>query len=273
MRTKTIVLLHGLFVNDRGWDEWQMYLEDKGYTVYAPAYPGHNGNPSELRAHVSPELAKTGLPEVLAYFTEYLKDLPEKPIVIGHSAGGLVMQKLLEKDLITAGISLGGAPTKDVGISLNAARATLSATNVFKRETDPFLGTKKWYHRQFFNNLSEEASDAEYDKWAVPESRKLVRDMAFSKLAAVEHKDIYQPVLFITGEKDAFFGPDYTKKFLAHYKDSQSDVVDFKVFAGRSHSIYKESGWQEVVEYILNWLDKNEVGLENTAKSKLLVKS
>ncbi|MFV0559600.1 MAG: alpha/beta hydrolase [Enterococcus sp.] len=262
MKTKTIVLIHGLFVNELGWDEWQEYFEKKGYTVYAPAYPGHKGVPSELRAHPPVELSTTGLQEVLDYFVDFLSSLPEKPIAIGHSAGGLVMQKLLEYDLIAAGVSLNGAPTKDVPISLNVVRATLSAANFFKSENDPFLGSKKWYHKQFFNKLSDEDSAIEYEKWATPESRKIVRDMAFTKLAAVDHTNIYQPVLFITGSEDNFFGPELTAKIVARYQESKSPVVDFKVFEGHSHSIYKEDGWQEVIEYVNDWLKENVVNEE-----------
>ncbi|MFV0558623.1 MAG: alpha/beta hydrolase [Enterococcus sp.] len=254
MKTKTIVLIHGLFVNNLGWDEWQAHFEEHGYTVYAPAYPGHDGIPSDLRNNPPNQLTETGFADVLDYFMQFFTTLPEKPIVIGHSAGGLVMQKLLEHDLIAAGVSLNGAPTKNVRISLNVVKATLSAANFLK--DDPYLGSRKWYHQQFFNNLSEVESDLEYNQWAVPESRKIVRDMAFSKLASIDYTHIYQPLLFITGSRDNFFGPAITKRMVDHYKDSQSLVVDFKVFEGRSHSIYKEDGWQEVIEYIDGWLTK-----------------
>ena len=50
--TKTIVLIHGLFVNNTSWEQWKTYFEAQGYKVYTPANPGHEGAPSQLRTTV-----------------------------------------------------------------------------------------------------------------------------------------------------------------------------------------------------------------------------
>ena len=64
-QSKTIVLIHGNFVNDTSWTEWKRHYEQKGYKVYTPANPGHEGNPRELRANVHPDLVKTGFIDVV----------------------------------------------------------------------------------------------------------------------------------------------------------------------------------------------------------------
>ena len=64
-KSKTIVLIHGNFVNNSSWEEWKRYYEQKGYKVYTPANPGHEGDPAELRAKVHPDLIKTGFTDVV----------------------------------------------------------------------------------------------------------------------------------------------------------------------------------------------------------------
>jgi esterase/lipase len=64
-RSKTIVLIHGNFVNNNTWTEWKGHYEEKGYKVYAPANPGHEGNPADLRVKVHPDLTKTGFKDVV----------------------------------------------------------------------------------------------------------------------------------------------------------------------------------------------------------------
>ena len=64
-KSKSIVLIHGNFVNDATWTEWKHYYEQKGYIVYAPANSGHQGNPAELRAKVHPDLIHTGFIDVV----------------------------------------------------------------------------------------------------------------------------------------------------------------------------------------------------------------
>ena len=51
IQSKTVVFIHGLFMNNKTWDEWKTLFESQGYTCYAPAHPKHDGNPAELRAN------------------------------------------------------------------------------------------------------------------------------------------------------------------------------------------------------------------------------
>lgn len=113
MNTKTVVFIHGLFVNNTSWNQWKAYFEAKGFTVYAPANPGHEGQPSQLRASTHPQLTTTGFEDVVMNVSNFIDTLPEKPIVVGHSLAGLVVQKLIEIDKAVAGISIDGAPPKN----------------------------------------------------------------------------------------------------------------------------------------------------------------
>ena len=256
MKTKTIVLIHGLFVNNTSWKQWKAHFEAQGYTVYAPANPGHEGDPVQLRANTHPQLTQTGFKDVVENIVKLIDTLPEKPIVIGHSLAGLVVQKLIELDKAVAGISIDGAPPKNVFAPLATIKVVLPVVNFFKG-SKPFLGSKDWYHHAFFNNYSKGESDKLYETIAVPESRKVARDPLLSTFAKIDFKKPHQPLLFIGGENDNIFSAQFTQKIAGSYQDKNS-VTDFKAFAGRSHFLCGEEGWEEIADYILGWLEKQQ---------------
>ncbi len=254
MQTKTIVLIHGLFVNNTSWKQWKSFFEKKGYTVYAPANPGHDGHPAALRNSTHPELTKTGFKDVVMNIVSLIDTLPEKPIVIGHSLAGLVVQKLIEMNKAVAGISIDGAPPKNVFAPLDTIKVVLPVVNPFKGST-PFMGSKEWYHNAFFNNYNRAESDVFYEEIAVPESRKIARDTLLDSFAKIDFKKAHNPLLFIGGEHDHIFSSIFTKKIAANYKHTAS-ITDFKEFKGRSHFICGEKGWEEVANYVADWIQK-----------------
>ncbi|PTT02682.1 alpha/beta hydrolase, partial [Flavobacterium sp. HMWF030] len=130
-KSKTIVLVHGMFVNDSSWSEWKNYLEQKGYTVYAPPNPGHDGNPAELRTNIHPKLVETGFIDVVKNIATLIDTLPEKPLVIGHSMAGLAVQKLIDLGKADAAVSINGAPPKNVLPPFSTVKIVWPAVNFF----------------------------------------------------------------------------------------------------------------------------------------------
>ena len=252
-QSKTIVLIHGLFVNNTSWAAWKAYFEKQGYAVHAPANPYHEGNPADLRANIDPRLNKSGFEELVMNIVELIDTLPEKPIVIGHSLAGLVVMKLIEMGKAVAGVSIDGAPPKNVFAPFQTIKVVLPVVNFFK--SSAFMGSREWYHKAFFNNMSREESDREYDKVAVPESRTVARDTLLKSFAKVDFNMPHNPLLFIGGDKDNIFHSSFTKKIAASYKD-QNSISDFKAFPGKSHYLCGEAGWEEVADYVSNWIKK-----------------
>jgi len=252
-QSKTIVFIHGLFVNNTSWSAWKTCFESQGYKVHTPANPYHEGNPAELRANIHPKLNDVSFEDVVNNIVKLIDTLPEKPIVIGHSLAGLVVQKLIEMDKAVAGISIDGAPPKNVLAPFQTIKTVFPVVNFFK--SSAFMGSKDWYHNAFFNNMSKEESDKAFEKIAVPESRTIARDTLLKSFAKIDFKKAHQPLLFIAGENDNIFPASFTKRIAGSYKDANS-IVDYKSFAGRSHFICGEEGWQEVADYILQWLSK-----------------
>lgn len=251
---KTIVLIHGMFVNNVSWQDWKTYFEHQGFTVYTPANPGHDGNPADLRTTIHPDLTKTGFEDVVMNIARLIDTLPEKPIVIGHSMAGLVVMKLIEMDKAYAGVSIDGAPPKNVMPPFSTIRIVRPAINFFKGNS-AYLGTRDWYNRAFFNTLSPAQAANAYYTVAVPESRKIGRDTVLKSFSNVDFDKSHRPLLFIAGEKDTIFSPKLTRKIASTYSAS-SGQVDYKEFPGRSHFICGEPGWQEVAGYVLAWINK-----------------
>src|SRR3989304_8979419 len=111
MKTKTIVLIHGMFMNNLCWENWIPRYQAKGYRVLAPTWPGRDQPVETLRENrPDPALAKLKLSDVVEHMTGVIQSLDEKPALIGHSMGGLVVQLLLQRDLAVAGAAIDPAP-------------------------------------------------------------------------------------------------------------------------------------------------------------------
>ena len=252
-RSKNIVLIHGNFVNDASWQEWKRYYEQKGYKVYTPANPGHDGNPSELRAKVHPDLVKTGFIDVVNNIVKLIDSLPEKPLVIGHSMAGMATLKLVEMGKAAAGVSIDGAPPKNVFPPFQTLKTVLPAFGFFSFK-EYFMGSRKWYDYSFFNTIPATEKEKAFARFAVPESYKVSRQLVLNSFSNIDFKKPHAPILFIGGGSDNIFPPGLTRSIAGKYKDANSRV-DVKIFDSKSHFICGEPGWETVADHILGWYE------------------
>ena len=252
-KSKTIVLIHGNFVNNTSWAEWKRYSEQKGYIVHTPANPGHEGDPVALRANVHPDLTKTGFTDVVMNIAKLIDGLPEKPLVIGHSMAGMATLKLVEMGKAAAAVSIDGAPPKNVFPPFSTIKMVLPAFG-FLSGKSYFMGSRDWYNKAFFNTLPETERSKAFDAIAVPESYKVSRQLVLNSFSNIDFKKSHVPLLFIGGGKDNIFPHTLTRTIAGKYKDKDSRV-DLKVFEKKSHFICAEPGWEKVADYILNWYE------------------
>lgn len=252
-KSKTIVLIHGNFVNDQTWADWKQYYEEKGYTVYTPANPGHDGNPKELRSKVHPELVKTGFIDIVNNINKLIYTLPEKPLIIGHSMAGMAVMKLIEMDKAAAGVSIDGAPPKNVFPPFQTLKTVIPAFGFFST-SKYFMGSRQWYDNAFFNTISDTEKTKAFEKFAVPESYKVSRELVLNSFSNIDFKKAHAPILFIGGANDHIFPAKLTKTIASKYSDRTSHV-DVKIFEGKSHFICGEPGWEKVADYILKWYE------------------
>lgn len=253
-KSKSIILIHGNFVNDTSWARWKERYEQKGYTVYTPANPGHGGNPSDLRKKVHPDLIRTGFTDVVNNIARLADSLPEKPLIIGHSMAGMAAMKLLELGKAAAAVSIDGAPPKNVFPPFATLKAVLPAFGFFS-SAKYFMGSRDWYDKCFFNTLPERERANAFDSIAVPESYKVSRELVLNSFSNIDFSKAHNPILFIGGGSDTIFPASLTTTLAKKYKDKNSQV-DLKIFQGKSHFICGEAGWEIVADYITDWYEK-----------------
>ena len=110
---KTIVFIHGMFQNSRSWDKWVAYFNERGYNCIAPSWPDHEGDPATLRANPPATLGDLMLEDVISAIEQVVitagggeVEVKDKPIVIGHSVGGLLTQIFANRNLVSVGVPI-----------------------------------------------------------------------------------------------------------------------------------------------------------------------
>ena len=108
-----IVLIHGMWMTPLSWEHWASHYTDRGHHVLAPAWPGLDKEPAELRRDPAP-LRGMDITEIVDHYDKIIRGLDQAPIIIGHSFGGLFTQLLLDRGLGVAGVALDTAAPKGV---------------------------------------------------------------------------------------------------------------------------------------------------------------
>lgn len=248
-----IVFIHGMFQNPKSWNQWVNYFERLGFDCEAPAWPLHEGEPSDLRAEIPPGLGKLGLDDLLQHYRGIIGQVPEQPIVIGHSLGGLVAQKLLADGLVRAAVGIASvAPNRMLAFDWGFLRNSASITNPLAGD-EPYLMTADLFHENFANTLSRAESDAAWESFAVHESRQVLRDIVTSE-GEIDFDKPHNPLLLVGAEKDEIIPNSLVRRNAHAYKDDRSHH-EYKQFTGRGHFICGEPGWEEVARAVSNWLE------------------
>lgn len=255
---KTILLIHGLWVTPTSWRNFQHHYESMGHSVIAAPWPGINGDVVATRRDPS-GLNGIGIAEVLAHYTKIIRNLPEPPIIMGHSYGGLITQLLIDRGFGAAGVAIDSVPPK--GILILPLSTYMALTPALLKPTTfqtTFAFTFNQWWRVFANTLSEAEARAEYEREVIPASGRSIFQAALSNitpnsLATINfHNPSRAPLLLIGGEKDVIMPAALNRKNHAKYRLSPA-VTEYKEFPQRSHYIIAEKGWEEVAQYALDW--------------------
>jgi pimeloyl-ACP methyl ester carboxylesterase len=247
-----IVFVHGMFMNPKSWGDWSKFFTAKGHRCHAPAWPFHEGEPSALRASVPEGLGKLTLGEVVDALGKHVGGLGSKPVVVGHSMGGLITQRLVAQGRARAGVCIDSAPPKGVfTLSLSFLKSNLPVVNPLAGDA-PYVMPPEHFHYTFCNTMTPDQSRAVYDAYAVPESRNVARGPTTDD-GAIDFAKPHAPLLFIAGERDNIVPAALNRKNHAAYTDAGSRH-DFKEFPGRTHWICGQEGWEEVATFVAEWI-------------------
>ena len=256
-QAETIVLIHGMWMTPLSWEHWVNHYTDRGHRVLAPAWPGLDKEPEELRRDPSP-LRGIDIIEVVDHYDKIIRGLDSPPIIIGHSFGGLFAQLLLDRGLGAAGVALGtGAPKGVLRLPLSTLRAAWPALGNpanLKKET-PL--TSKQFHWCFTNALSSDNSDEVYRRYYIPGSARpffqagLANFNPNAKTKVDYRNPARAPLLLATGTEDRICPPSVNKSNFKQQRKAPS-ATEHKEYPGRSHWPGQD-GWEEVADYLLNW--------------------
>jgi pimeloyl-ACP methyl ester carboxylesterase len=259
MTSKTIVFIHGMYMTPLCWEQWIHHFQAKGYDCIAPAWPGRDKPIDTLRKnHPDPQLGTLTLRAVVEYLASTVQSLDEKPILIGHSVGGLIVQLLLQRDLAAAGIAVDSAPPLGVFTTKwSFIKSNWPHINPFMPKGQPIQMSFERFQYTFVNGLPLEEQRAAYERYVVPESRRVPAEF-LSTVARIDFKKQRPPLLLIAGSDDHLIPASLNKTNYNKCKQSPSTTA-FKEFAGRTHFIIGQTNWKEVADYILSWLKDKAV--------------
>jgi pimeloyl-ACP methyl ester carboxylesterase len=257
MPGKRIIFIHGMYMNHLCWEHWIGYFQNSGYQCIAPAWPGRDQPVEVLRLrHPDPSTGKLTLKKVVEHFTSIVNGLDEKPILVGHSMGGLVVQLLLQKNLAVAGVAIDSAPPMGV---ITAQWSFINSNwphiSPFASQGNPIAMSFERFQDTFVNTMPLSDQREAYDKYVVPESRRIPREALSTK---IDYKLPHPPLLFIAGGADHLIPAPLNKSNHAKYQRSTS-VTDYKEFPGRVHFTIGQKGWEDVAGFVKSWLAEQKL--------------
>jgi pimeloyl-ACP methyl ester carboxylesterase len=257
-----VVFIHGLWLHSTSWNPWLELFTEAGYAPIAPGWPGEAATVAEARANPD-AVANLSIDDVTDHYGNIIGALGAKPIIIGHSFGGLFTEKLLGQGLGAAGVAIDPAQIKGVlPLPLAQLRAGLPGLGNPANLHKAVSLTEKEFRFGFGNAVTEQESNELFEKWTIPSPARPLFQTAAANFALHSQakvdtaNDTRGPLLLISGTADHTVPDVVTRSTLKQYRDSTA-VTELKQFEGRGHSLTVDSGWREVADAVLQWLKSN----------------
>ncbi|HEX9377770.1 MAG TPA: alpha/beta hydrolase [Actinomycetota bacterium] len=259
-----VVFVHGLWLHADSWGAWVDLFRESGYAPVAPGWPGDGSTVEETRSRPE-QVAGHGIDDVVARYAEVIGALEARPIVIGHSFGGLVVQRLLAQDLAAAAVAIDPAPIKGIlRLPPSALRvASIALKNPANRKRAVSLSPEQFRYG-FGNAVSEQESAELYERWTIPSPGRPLFEAAFAAFsrrspAKVDTaKAARGPLLVTAGGRDHTVPPAISKSTVKRYRRSPA-VTDYREFPDRGHSLTIDGGWRDVADAVLTWLKERSL--------------
>jgi non-heme chloroperoxidase len=259
-----VVFVHGLFLHGDSWNKWLEFFRDNGYEAVAASWPGDSETTEATRKNAA-ALAGYGVTEISDHVAGQLKTFEKTPALIGHSFGGLIAQNLLGRNLAAAAIAIDPAPMKGViEIPLSTLKAFFPILGNPLNYQRAVSLTERQFRFAFTNAVSESEAMELYATYAMPAPARLLFQGATATINPGSETKVNVangtrgPLLLISGAEDNVVPPVLVTSALKKYQASTA-VTEFKEFTGRGHSLIIDSGWQELAEYCLAWLQSKHL--------------
>jgi pimeloyl-ACP methyl ester carboxylesterase len=257
--SKSILFITGAFVGNNCWDEWKIYFESKGYTTVAPPWPHKDASPEELRNR-QPDagIASNRLAALTDYYARIAQAFTVPPILIGHSIGGLIVQLLLQRGIGACGIAIHPVPPQGIiTFKFSFLKAGWGALGFFTSTKKSYLMSFRGWQYAFTNGMTCDEQKESYYRFAIPESKLVVRD-TITSAAKINFEKTHAPLLITSGTEDHSIPASLNYENYKRYKKTNS-ITDYKEFKGRNHFVLGQPTWKEDADFILNWIASQQL--------------
>lgn len=252
--TETIFMIHGMWGGAWYWDNYKSFFEAKGYRCVTTTLRFHDMDPKEIP---NPQLGTTSLLDYSVDLEEEIQQLGVKPIVMGHSMGGLLAQILGSRGLANALVLLTPAsPYGIIALKPSVIRSFWSGLTKWGFWRKPMRQTFEEAVYSILHLIPYEEQRETYSRF-VYDSGRAACEIGFwffdSKGAAkVDESKVTCPVLVVAGAEDRIVPASVVQQVAKKYKA----VSTYKEFPNHAHWVVAEPGWQEIAKYVSDWLDQ-----------------
>ncbi|MUL65475.1 alpha/beta hydrolase [Mycobacterium sp. CBMA 234] len=254
-----VVFVHGLWLLSNSWNDWRTYFEEQGFVTLAPGWPDDPATTAEARRDPS-VFAHKSVGEITEHYADIIRALDRKPIVIGHSFGGLITQKLAGMGLAKTAVAIDPAPFRGVlPLPVSALRAAFPVIGNPLNRGRAIALTPKQFRFAFANAVSEDEANRLYAEYSVAGSGAPLFQAALANFnpgteAKVDTKNPDRgPLLIISGEKDNTVPWAIANASYKQYKKNPN-VTEIVEIPGRGHSLVIDGGWKEVADAALDFV-------------------
>lgn len=255
-----VVFVHGLWLHHTSWLPWVDLFAERDYAPVAPPWPGEPATVAEARSNPGP-MGGYGVAEVADHFADVIMTLPARPIVVGHSFGGLVAQILLGRGLADAAVAIDPAPIKGVlQVPLSSARVG----SIVWRNPAHYRGTvaltEEQFRYGFANNRNLPEAHDLYEAWTMPSPGRPLFQAAganfiYHAATTVDLRHSHRgPLLVTAGGADHTVPAAVSRATYKMHARKSTAVTELLELPQADHSLVIDSDWRQVADPVLAWL-------------------
>ena len=257
-----VVFVHGLWLLSSSWQPWRSLFEEQGFATLAPGWPDDPETVEQAKSDPDVFAGKM-VRQVTDHYAEAIDALDQAPVVIGHSFGGLIAQKLAGESKNAVTVAIDAAQFKGVtALPASALKAGAPALLKFNHSKHGVTLTYEQFAYGWTNALPDEEGRALYEKYHVPASGVPIFQAAtanfnpFAETKVVTDNHDRGPLLLIAGAEDHTVPPSVVEN---EYRIQQKNpgVTELVVIPDRGHSLIIDSGWREVADEALEFVQRN----------------
>lgn len=242
-----LLFVHGGFAGAWCWDEFFLdWFAARGWSCHAPSLRGHGGSAGRESLH------GFGIDDYVADVASVAAELERPPVLIGHSMGGFVVQKYLERHAAAGAVLLAPVPASGLG-GLGMAMAVNNPglfwdLGMIHEFGSLFANAVGMQETMFSGNVPEEVID-HYAGRLTEESHRAWLDMSGFNLPLLSRiQDV--PVLVLGGDRDTIIAPAFVRS-AARLLGARAEILP-----GLGHALMLEPGWEVVAERVGGWLEE-----------------